>query len=468
MASRLGTIRLWLLLALLSPTLGAAGADTWRSFHGDARNSGFTSCDAPFDSLLDWSYVTSDSIGTASPVVGPDETIYIGNADKELVAVSFWGRLRWTFRGEGNFRSSTPAIASDGTLYVGGADGRLYAIGPDGSRKWTFLAHGGIRTSPNIGEDGTIYFGCDDGRLYAVNPDSTRRWVYATADTIRSSPAIGPDGTIFVGSYDGHLYAIWPDGSLRWSAATGGKIKYCSPAVSEEGNVYIGSYDGFVYAFSSDREFLWAYFTDHVVRSSPAIGPEGRIYVGAGDRLLALDAEGHLEWDYSTGGTVISSPAYWGDDDVIGFGSTDGVFYCLHEDGGTDWTFTVGEPILSSPAASCWGNIYIADSGGTLWSFGAGTTDVDPVLVATAPGSIDLRPNPTRGWVELRSRGARPLPERILVHDASGRRVTSLATGGQAQIAWDGSDRRGVRLPVGIYYVRAPGRESASHLMLIR
>lgn len=460
--------RVVLFAALLLATGSGASAVGWPMFHGDPRHSGFCDNDAPYDSLLAWSFPSSDSIFYSSPVVAQNGTIYTGNLDKELLAISPFGHLLWRFRAAGNFRHSTPAIGGDGTIYVGGADGNLYAINPDSTRKWTFSASGAIKTSPNIAVDGTIYFGADDGRLYAVNPDSTLKWTYPTGDTIRCSPTIAPDGTILVGSMDFFLYAIWPDGALRWRAATGDAIKFCSPAVTEESVIYFGSYDGFLYAVTLDQEFLWAYDTGHVVRSSPAIGPDGTIYVGSSDKLLALDPDGVLIWDYDTDGLVVSSPVYFGDDDVICVGSDDGAFYCIHDDGSLDWTFTVGSPIRTSPAPGIVGNIYVADLSGVIWAFGVLGTSVDEQAWSKRGIRLRAAPNPSCGWVTFRLSGSEPLRSPLIVRDAQGRRITTLRGNGVGPIFWNGRDEKGRPVTSGTYFFSTECCHKAERLTLIR
>ena len=456
-----------LLAGLLLTLTGMGRATSWSRFHGDARQSGLSTADAPYDSLLAWTYATGDSIVYSSPVVAADGTIYIGNVEKELLAFTPQGNLDWSFRGAGNFRHSTPAIAPDGTIYIGGNDGRLYAVNPDSTRKWTFVADAPIKTSPNIAADGTIYFGADDGRLYAIHPDSTLAWTYATGDTIRSSPAIGPDGTIFFGSTDFYFYALWPDGSLRWRAATGGQIKYCSPAVTEDGVVYFGSYDGFVYALTSDQTFLWAYPTGHIVRSSPAIGPEGRVFIGAGDDLLAILPDGSLDWEYPTGGSVISSPAYFGDDDVLCVGSDDGALHCVHADGTGDWTFTVGVPIRSSPAPSDDGNVYVADLEGRFWAFGrlSGVSVDESERIAER--WVVAFPSVTSGRVRFHVGDHAAQAARIVIRDVLGRDIADLRVAAGAA-SWDGRDARGQRVPAGVYYYAVAGRGPTGRVVLIR
>lgn len=461
-------IRAWIALVLLLAGV-PSGALDWPMFHGDRQHTGSTPAGAPYDAQVAWSFDTAGEILYASPAVGADGTIYIGNGERQFFAFNPIGDTLWTFEGSGNFRYSTPAIAPDHSIYVGGADGLLYALNPDGRLRWTYTAGGGIKTSPNLAADGTIYFGADDGKLYALYPNGSLRWTFATADTVRCSPAIGPDGTIFFGSDDQYFYAVWPSGIQRWRVATGGAIRYCSPAVSAAGVVYFGSYDGFLYAVSGLQQFLWAYPTQHVLRSSPAIGADGRIYVGAGSSLLALTPAGTLDWAYSTEGTVSSSPVCFEDDSVIAFGCDDGVFYCVHQDGSTDWTYAVGSPILSSPAPSAEPlNIYVADMTGRVWAFG-----FLPDVAVNEPGDpIALRlqvwPSPSTGTISLRCAGPGETTRILTLHDTLGRLLARLSPDRAGGWRWDGRDGSGRPVGPGVYHYRLEDGAAAGRLVLVR
>jgi len=461
--------RVALLLLLAVTAVMPAAGHVWPMFQRDFSHSGFGDFDAPFDSMLAWSYATGDTILYASPVVAADGTIYIGNNDKELVALSPTGERLWSYHAGGSLRHSTPAIDGAGTIYVGGSNGRLYAVHPDSTLKWTFTAGGAIKSAPTIDDGGRIYFGADDGLIYAVNPDSTLAWSYATGDTVRCSPAIGPDGTVFVGSTDNYLYALWPNGSLRWRAATGGPIRYAAPTVTAAGVVYFGSYDGWLYAVTSDQQFLWGYDTEHVIRSTPCLGPDGRIYIGAGSDLLCLNVDGGYEWHFSADGTIASAPVYFGDDDRIGFGADDGVFYCVESDGSLDWRYTVRRPIRSSAAPSGDGNIYVADLLGTVYAFGSlGDLAVDDLVRRWGPPAFRAVPNVIESGVRFEPQGAIEDRSPLLVLDTVGRIVARIAGGDDGVRHWDGRDRSGRPLPAGLYFHRTRAHPTPGRLVIVR
>lgn len=468
MTKQLHLLAAFTMLCLASaPIAGAAVLDGWPMFHGDGQHSGFTTSSAPYDSMLAWNYVTSDSISFSSPVVAHDGTIYIGNLDGELLAISALGELQWRFRAANNFRHATPAIGLGGVIYIGDAGGNFYAINPDSTLRWTRSFGAPIKTSAAIGPDGAIYFGCDNGDLYALNPDRTVRWTYPAGDTIRSSPAIAPDGTILFGCLDNYLYALWPDGTLRWRAATGAPIKYAAPAVSADNVVYCGSYDGFLYAVTTSQTFLWAYPTSHVIRSTPAIGPDGSIYVCSGNKLICLTAGGEFVWDYDTGGEIYSSPVCFGSDMDICVGSDDGVLHCVHSDGSGDWTYTVGARIRSVPSPGAFGRVYAADVSGAIWAFGPTDVSVDEIPGIARGDIYFASPNPFTESVAFQFSGA-AVPPPLAIYDAAGRQVVTITANGHSRLDWDGRDGYGSLLPAGIYFYRPLSGGVARRLALLR
>ncbi len=71
----------------------------------------------------------------------------------------------------GNAVFSTPVIGADETVYVGSADKKFYAFDPvTGTQRWQFAAGEVIDSAACIGPDGTLYVPCGDAKLYAVSP----------------------------------------------------------------------------------------------------------------------------------------------------------------------------------------------------------------------------------------------------------------------------------------------------------
>lgn len=156
---------------------------------------------------------------------------------------------------------SSPAIAEDGTVYLGDEDGYVIAITPGNDLpKWFFnTGLEGIESSPVLGPDGTVYIGTGDDRVLALQYDELNKevifkpgWPFTEPnDVVYSTPAIAANGTVYVGSGDKSLYALSSTGQKLWSFSTGGFVD-SSPAIGYDGTVYFGSTDGVVYAVHGD------------------------------------------------------------------------------------------------------------------------------------------------------------------------------------------------------------------------
>ena len=117
----------------------------------------------------------------------------------------------------------------------------------------------------------------------------------------------------------------------------------------------------------------WTYTTGGEVYSSPAIS-NGIVYTGSeDDKVYALNATtGAWIWDYTTGGDVSSSPAV--SNGIVYVGSEDGKLYALNAaTGAWIWDYTTGWGItFSSPVVSN-GIVYIGSTDGKLYALNATT-----------------------------------------------------------------------------------------------
>ncbi len=296
----------------------------------------------------------------STPVIGADETVYVGSADKTFYAFDpLTGAERWRFP-VGEVIDSAACIGPDGTVFVPGGDAKLYALTPHGKELWHVdLLKESDGFSPStiywleanvaMGPTGWLYFGCDNFRFYAVEPGKGIRWSHLTGlhlwscpafpdertvvvpsfdmhvyafdarsgkitwksdlgNFIASSPAVGRDGTLYVGSFDRHIYALDGNtGKALWSVETGGAV-YASAAVADDDMLYVGSHDGRIYAIDTQtRRIRWTFHTPSPIQSSAALGidPEGKtaylVYVGGGDGCMyALTPDGECRWSYDT------------------------------------------------------------------------------------------------------------------------------------------------------------------------
>ena len=123
----------------------------------------------------------------------------------------------------------------------------------------------------------------------------------------------------------------------------------------------------------------WQYTTGDQIISTPAVA-NGVVYVGSFDNnVYALNAlTGAKLWSYATGGPVYSSPAVA--NGVVYVGSDDQNVYALNAlTGAKLWSFATGNIVISSPAVAN-GVVYVsyystrvyalnAATGALLWSY---------------------------------------------------------------------------------------------------
>jgi outer membrane protein assembly factor BamB len=336
----------------------------WPCMRGNPRNTGRSPLvrgDAGFSeaaAMVFRCWPTGNGI-FSTPIIGADETLYVGSADKHFYALDpVSGEQRWRFE-TGECIDCAGCIAEDGTIYFASCDASLYGMDPEGGERWQLTPFADRKHfSPStiywweanvvLGPNGWLYAGNDDFNFYAIQPGGGIQWAHLTGMHIwtapafsddgavyfisfdlmlyaldavtgalrwrtdignfaASSPAIGPDGSVHFGSFDGCVYSVeHHGGSVRWKRPTGGPI-YGTPAIAEDGSLYIGSSDGCFYALSPDGQVLWTFYTGDAIRCSAAIGPdpEGHcgylVYFGAGNGVIyALEPGGQRRWSLDT------------------------------------------------------------------------------------------------------------------------------------------------------------------------
>jgi outer membrane protein assembly factor BamB len=222
--------------------------------------------------------------------LGPDGTIYLGDATGHLHAFDGDGTQKWrrTVAVGRQSHASRPAVAPDATIYVASSRGNLHAFTPGGRAKWTF--DGGSRAAydPIVGPSGDIYFSVEEttgARLYAVRPDGKMRWARKCADIV-ADLAVAPDGTIYFGDYP-RLRALDDRGQVKWSLRAKGGL--FDPVPGREGTVYASSESGGLCAIDGRGKKIWEYQTGSDSAAMGALDRDGIIYATTADALLALE-----------------------------------------------------------------------------------------------------------------------------------------------------------------------------------
>ena len=158
--------------------------------------------------------------------------------------------------------------------------------------------------------------------------------------------------------------------------------------------------------------------------------------------------------------------------------------YRLHRGPGADFVPGAGNLVatltgtgyVDDPGAPCWYKLCAVDVHGNASPYAvllpAGTADVPPGGVAEV--SLAAAPNPAREGCAVRFALPRAARISLAVFDQQGRRVRTLAAGGETAgehvLAWDARDDGGRVLPSGLYFLRleVEGRALVRRVAVLR
>ncbi len=344
-----------------------SASSPWPMMRRTSANDGLSPLLPPTDArgAEPWRYPTGKGIFSV-PVIGEDQRVLVGSADRSFYAIEPDGSLAWKFD-TGEIIDSAGSVGADGTIYFGSGDGHLYALDADGHQRWAFAAHneagspgstqgnrcsdlppaGGASTwfegNVVIGPEGRLWAGNDDFRMYSLDPDGTERFNFFVGPipfgAVWSAATTRADGSAVYGGMDFFVYAVSADGNCLWRRVLNAPVS-ASPARAPDGTIYIGSWDGSLYALDGTTgEVRWKVATGAHIYASAALGADGTIYVGSTDgSLYAVSPDGHLLWTFDTLDPIRSSPSVDGRGRIY-FGAGDGALYALDPDGTRAWSY---------------------------------------------------------------------------------------------------------------------------------
>ncbi len=343
-------------------------------YRGGPRHTGRSPYRGPAHAARAWRYAAGGRI-TAQAVIAEDGTIYVGDHERQLHAVTPEGERRWIAQTFGPVWSAA-AVIGDGVFVGSDADAFLALSRDDGSTRWRVHVDGDADSSIGVAPDGTLRFAA--GRdLYAVGTDGELRWRFrARGVFLLSTPAIDDDGTAYIGSIDDHLYAVAADGRMRWSHRTAGDIS-SSPVIGDDGTIYFGSDDKHVYALTRDGRRRWRTDLDGYVRAPVALGRDGSVIAavyGPEPRVVSLDAlDGSIRWYFPVGidessETGIASGPLVDVDGNLYFGAQDDFVYSLTPAGRMRWIHETGADVDAAPILTPDGTLIVGSDDGYLYA----------------------------------------------------------------------------------------------------
>lgn len=335
----------------------------WPCMRGNIRNSGvlrnFDKIDVS-DENHDVMHFTTGNAIFSTPVIGKDETIYVGSADHKFYALDpLKSEVLWE-KEYVEIVDSAACIDKKGKIYIGAGDAKVHAYTPDGKEIWTYDAINDrqkqqLSFSSNywyeanivMGPDGAVYVANDDFFLYKMTPYGDIIWGYRTGFLIWSAAAFWEDGTVYIAGFDHILYALdMNTGKNRWKCDVHGAL-VASPAVGIDGTIYQCSFNGNIYAVNHETgKIKWTYETGNHIYASPIISDDNMVYFGSTNgTFYALNGEtGELNWTFYIGDAIRSSAALGPDpeakdDFLIYFGGGNGKIYALEPNGTMRWSY---------------------------------------------------------------------------------------------------------------------------------
>jgi outer membrane protein assembly factor BamB len=232
------------------------------------------------------------------------------------------GQFRWQYQVSAENQEwlhspATPAIGADDTIYIGNS--RFFAFSPDGTLKWRYPDNDTIimnyRGSPIIDNQGYIYFVSPEPDNNIWGTEIIRAYKFTASGDIIWSSVMDNELEPPEGGYD------YPPRKERWILSTpafsaGYKSLYVAVGVT------INKVD------LATGEIIWSLVPEGATgsfKASPAVDAEDNIYLGTKSNkestMFAIKADGSgLIWKKLIGADLYSSPLL-GDDGVLYFGS---------------------------------------------------------------------------------------------------------------------------------------------------
>lgn len=437
-------------LFLLQPVLLYAqlANSPWPMFMHDAQHTGqSTDTNSPVKNVLFWKYQT-DGEFTASPVLGENGDIYIGNIAGEFLSIRPDGAKNWLY--ESGDIYTTAIVDMNQTIYFGSDDAYFYALEEDGDLKWRFQANQSISASPVINpQSGALYFGDEGNYLYALDTDGNLLQQRRLSDEIWTPLTIDNTGKIlFAGTLDGYFYAINTDTfATLWGFNTNDFVTG-SPVIDEENKqVIFSSEEGILFCVDKyNGSLIWSYVADKTTFEESALAIDAlsganAIYASSSNGTLhALERiTGVLKWTYETG-NLITAPAI-DIDGTIYFGAADKNIYAINRDGTLKWIYRAEAELFGPPCLGGNGILYIGGAGGNIYAIGVSADSplADFTAEPTTGGApltvkfTDASTGEIASWLWDFGDGATDTTQNpVHTYDETGKYTVSLTVSGQA------------------------------------
>jgi outer membrane protein assembly factor BamB len=327
----------------------------------------------------------------ASPVIGPDGTVYAANGNVMYALNGQTGAQLYNFTAARAIYS-TPVVSPSGYVCVCASDSSCYCLhsATNALATQTYsMAGSGLSgvNSPLLTAAGLLVIGSEDAMVMAFtvgDSSGVAVWtIFSSAGYYFSSPALTLDGNIVIGGYDHYMHKLTAGaGSTMWSFLAGAAID-SSPAVAVDGSIVFGCYDSYTYCLFANGTLKWKTLMPNspAVNSGASIAADGTVLIGdsAGAFWALNGATGTVRWNYTAKGAIQANAAI-GADNTVHVVSYDKTVVALDvATGAVRWNYSAAAGIYSSPAIGTDGTLYFVAADGCVYAL---TTAPSPTPTA--------------------------------------------------------------------------------------
>ena len=192
------------------------------------------------DGTLHWLCDTGAALDISSPTLDHEEDVYIGtmDPDKSLVKIDSDGGIEWSVSLPGDSGvMATPAVGPDGIIYIGNLEGVLCALTMNGDLIWSTTLDGEIRGGTAVSADGMLVTGTTGSFLYGIDSDDGAiLWELDVEAPVEYGPIVDADGIIYAGTLTGEVASYYPYGVLKENISGG--IYHGPLSLDGNGTVY--------------------------------------------------------------------------------------------------------------------------------------------------------------------------------------------------------------------------------------
>jgi outer membrane protein assembly factor BamB len=344
--------------------------------HGDPQHTDRIAAHGPRHPEIVWSVAVGGAV-EAQPVASLDgQSLYVATLSGELRALDrATGHEQWSVALAVR-AYATPLVGPDGTIYAGSDAKRLFAIDPAGKVRWKLELQGEA-------DSGLLLVGGNDlvvaagAHVYRVHPDGTVAWRFDAGRKVFTAPArTAKDGVVF-GAQDHCAYGVGADGKVAFKVDLGADVDG-SPVIDESGTAYFGTDGGAIAAIdttgSAPGALRWRTDLPGYVRGTLSLARNGDVLggmYGPTPAVIRLAPDGHLVGRFSVAGTGAREFGVHGapledDSGALFFGAEDDRVYAVGPDGAVLWTVDRGDDVDAPLTLLAPSDLVVASDDGTV------------------------------------------------------------------------------------------------------